>query len=227
MALIPQETSECNGNTVFGANDATQQKRPTDAWIVPSRDKNGSYCDPNDSRRSIPMNRFVLDENPQKAAMYHNDKHVVKMCLEEAQMLSTAHHMSFSGITEDFASRIYKATHVNHPCSIWVRQSEQNYLWALSLFESLCAEYTYRYGKVHKSFSLYPLLSQIPSHMPSIGLTPFPQAMPEYCKRQSSVEAYQAYYVLEKADIAKWTKREKPEWYSLSHLEEKKLQATK
>lgn len=36
------------------------------------------------------MNRFILDENPEKAAMYHNNKHVVKMILEEAQMLSTA-----------------------------------------------------------------------------------------------------------------------------------------
>ena len=163
------------------------------------------------------MNRFVLDENPEKAATYHNDKHVVKMILEEAQMLSTAHHLSFSGISEDFASQIYKPTHINHPCSVWVRQSEQNYLWALSLFASLCKEYSIRYGKVHKSFSLYPFLSVLPKNMPSNGLTPFPQAMPEYCKRPSSVEAYRVYYIMEKSSIAKWTKREKPDWWSEQH----------
>ena len=39
------------------------------------------------------MNRFVLDQDPLKAAAYHCDKHVVKMILEEAQMLSTAHRI--------------------------------------------------------------------------------------------------------------------------------------
>ena len=160
------------------------------------------------------MNRFVLDEDPAVAATYHNNKHVVKMILEEAQMLSTAHHLSFSGISEDFASRLYKPTHKNHPCSVWVRQSKQNYLWALSLFASLCKEYSHRYGKIHKSFSLYPLLSQIPENMPSTGLTPFPQAMPEYCKRPSSVEAYREYYIMEKFDIANWTNRDVPEWWN-------------
>lgn len=35
------------------------------------------------------MNIFVLDYNPQKAALYHCDKHVVKMILESAQILSS------------------------------------------------------------------------------------------------------------------------------------------
>lgn len=160
------------------------------------------------------MNRFILDVDPAQAAIEHNDKHVVKMILEEAQMLSTAHHLSFSGITEDFASRIYKPTHKNHPCAVWVRQSEQNYLWGLSLFAALCKEYSHRYGKIHKSFSLYPWLSQLPRHVPSIGLTPFPQAMPDHCKRDSSVEAYRVYYVIEKSGIAKWTNRPAPKWWN-------------
>ena len=37
------------------------------------------------------MNIFVLDEDPIKAAEYHCNKHVVKMILESAQMLSTVH----------------------------------------------------------------------------------------------------------------------------------------
>ena len=159
------------------------------------------------------MNRFILSDNPVEAAKFHNDKHVVKMILEEAQMLSTAHHLSFSGISEDFANRIYKPTHKNHPCSVWVRQSEQNYLWALSLFASLCKEYSHRYGKIHKSFSLYPFLSQLPKHLPSTGLTSFPQAMPEYCKNVDAVLAYRTYYLMEKTSIANWTKRPVPSWW--------------
>ena len=35
------------------------------------------------------MNIFILDPNPELAAIYHNDKHIVKMPLEMAQMLCT------------------------------------------------------------------------------------------------------------------------------------------
>ena len=39
------------------------------------------------------MNIFVLDRNPKTAAQLQCDKHVVKMIVESAQMLSTAHRM--------------------------------------------------------------------------------------------------------------------------------------
>ena len=39
------------------------------------------------------MNIFVLDRDPYKAAEMMCDKHVVKMILESAQMLSTAHRV--------------------------------------------------------------------------------------------------------------------------------------
>lgn len=39
------------------------------------------------------MNIFFLAPDPAEAAVFHCDKHVVKMVLESAQMLSTAHRM--------------------------------------------------------------------------------------------------------------------------------------
>ena len=39
------------------------------------------------------MNIFYLDEDVQKCAEYHVDRHVVKMILEYAQLLSTAHRV--------------------------------------------------------------------------------------------------------------------------------------
>ena len=39
------------------------------------------------------MNIFILDEDPVQAAQLQCDKHVVKMIVESAQMLSTAHRM--------------------------------------------------------------------------------------------------------------------------------------
>ena len=37
------------------------------------------------------MNIFFLDTDPKTSASYHCDKHVVKMIIESAQLLSTAH----------------------------------------------------------------------------------------------------------------------------------------
>ena len=39
------------------------------------------------------MNIFILDKDPVMAAQLQCDKHVVKMIVESAQMLSTAHRM--------------------------------------------------------------------------------------------------------------------------------------
>jgi hypothetical protein len=38
------------------------------------------------------MNIFYLNSDPKKAAVIQYNKHVVKMILESAQMLCTAHH---------------------------------------------------------------------------------------------------------------------------------------
>ena len=79
------------------------------------------------------MNIFYLDEKPLTAARMHCDKHVVKMIIESAQMLSTAHR-TLDG--NDYADRmnLYKATHKNHPANIWVRESAENYLCLYNLF---------------------------------------------------------------------------------------------
>jgi hypothetical protein len=91
------------------------------------------------------MNIFYLHSNPRTCAEMHVDKHCVKMILEYAQLLSTAHRVldgvpatghSRSGrkhttytLTNHYNNEIlYAATHINHPSAIWVRQSKQNYM---------------------------------------------------------------------------------------------------
>ena len=90
------------------------------------------------------MNIFFLDYDTKKCAKYHCDKHVVKMILETAQLLCGAHWVTGSEAP-------YKLSHKNHPCSIWVRESLSNYLYLCDLGLELCKEYTYRYGRTHKS----------------------------------------------------------------------------
>lgn len=180
------------------------------------------------------MNIFVLNENPTIAAREHCDKHVVKMILESAQMLSTAHRM-LDG-TEQIQVRngrknrvwfltdtvrekhLYQAVHMNHPCTIWTRESEWNYRWHYELFCSLCDEYTYRYGKVHTTDSkLRDHLRMLPYNIPDGKLTPFRLAMgsnPE-CMGPDPINSYRSFYkTKQKRFKMVWTKRPTPKWFT-------------
>ncbi len=153
------------------------------------------------------MNIFVLDNNPKKCAEYHNDKHVVKMILEQNQLLCGVHWMI--GNTAP-----YKLTHKNHPCSIWARECVENYLWLCDMTLELCKEYTYRYGKRHKSQDILNWCSTNIPDIPSKGnITPFALAMPDECKIGSAIDSYRAYYMMSKRELAAWKNRQKPEWY--------------
>ncbi len=98
------------------------------------------------------MNIFVIDYNPQKSAIYLDDKRVVKMIVESAQILSACLHIW--NVNE---SGIYKLTHKNHPCVKWASYSIKHYSWLFDHFVALCDEYTTRYGKKHKSSNLIPI----------------------------------------------------------------------
>lgn len=151
------------------------------------------------------MNIFVLDRNPKLAAQMQCDKHVVKMILETAQMLCTVAHAN--GFNAP-----YRATHKNHPCTLWASKSKQNWDWLIEHGIALCCEYTKRYGKIHKSQQHIEWCRSLPIGLPAIGLTPFAQAMPQQYKHSCPVVAYRAYYHGEKASFAKW-KTKKPKWW--------------
>lgn len=162
------------------------------------------------------MNIFILDEDVKTCAQYHCDKHVVKMVLETAQLLSSAHRL-LDGNERGDELGLYKVTHVNHPCSIWVRTSSANYAWAHKLLQQLVEEYTRRYGRVHKveSSGLLGALSVPPRRLPKGELSKFPQAMPEQYRSTDPVSAYRSYYVAEKARFARWKLGNQPEWFQV------------
>lgn len=156
------------------------------------------------------MNIFYLDTNPGFAAQYHNDKHVVKMILETAQLLSTAHHE----LSQTPPEGIYKPTHKNHPCAIWVRSSSFHYRWAFDLFVDLLNEYEHRYLKIHATTRLVAPLYATPVAIPTAGWSDPPQCMPDDCKVENDpVAAYRNYYMKHKSDLAKWKNRSVPYWY--------------
>jgi hypothetical protein len=170
------------------------------------------------------MNIFYLDRDPVIAAQMMCDKHVVKMILESAQMLSTAHRV-LDG--DEYANEmgLYKLAHKNHPSTIWVRTSSENYRWLFNHYDALMQEYTYRYDKTHATSRLRDALNKTPDNIPSTQYpnTDPPQCMPEECKGEDTVLAYQTYYIIEKSSFAKWKRREIPEWFNEknSNLESK------
>ena len=158
------------------------------------------------------MNIFYLHTDPRVAARYHNDKQVVKMILESAQMLSTAHRE----LDDDVDDILYRSTHKNHPSTKWARENITNYMWLYFLFEALCDEYTHRYGKVHLTDKkLRNILQHNPKNIsPDSSFIQPPQCMPdEYKIEGNSVKAYRNYYMGEKSGFAKWSKRRKPLWW--------------
>jgi len=152
------------------------------------------------------VNIFILSTDPIEAAVAQCNAHVIKMIVETAQLLSAAHPA---------ATAPYKHTHVNHPCAKWTRASQGNYAWLARHGHALCAEYTKRYGRVHKTQAVLEWLSTHPADIPSLGLSPFAIAIkdPTY-HRDDPVEAYRAYYIGEKKRFARWAPRgTAPSWW--------------
>jgi len=151
------------------------------------------------------LNIFVLDRDPKIAATMACDKHVVKMVLETAQMLCTV-------VSHQGHDAPYRATHAKHPCTIWAAQTQANWNWLTAHGRALCAEYTKRYDKVHKSQSVIEYCGHLKLDFESHQLTPFAQAMPPQYKDDCVVTAYRNYYRGEKAGFATW-KTQTPDWW--------------
>ncbi len=152
------------------------------------------------------MNIFFLDKNPRVAARKQCDKHVVKMVLESAQMLSTVAHKHKYVNTPG----IYKPAYDNHPMTLWVGDNKNNYLWLCEHGLELAKEYTKRYGKVHKSEALIQILHDLCKSWFTFGggecdsklITTPPLCMPDEFKvHDDFVKCYKEYY---KNKILSW-----------------------
>lgn len=176
------------------------------------------------------MNIFYVDTCPVKAAQSLVDKHCVKMILESAQLLSTAHRIldgtEYEGRTQtgrkvrrwflpderEFV--IYTATHINHPSAVWARTSVENYNWLVDHFFALMAEYNHRYDKHHKCFGEISYLLQSPPHnLRDYDMTEMPSCMDDkYKVSDDPIENYRNYYIKGKSHMFNWKNRNPPHW---------------
>lgn len=192
------------------------------------------------------MNIFYLDSDPKICAQMHCDKHVVKMIIEYAQLLSTAHRVidgeEYTDLTAngrrikrwrmddaDSEMNLYKASHINHPSAIWVREDEQHYRWLFIMWTELLDEYTHRYGKIHACARLMSTLSKPPKNIKyGNGFFAPTPAMPQDLKivaknpiagrKYDVLASYKNYYIKDKARFAKWKNRAVPNWFTQTQL---------
>jgi hypothetical protein len=185
------------------------------------------------------MNVFYLDPTPGECAMMHNDKHVNKMIIEYAQILSTNHRLLDGNLVletrmsektgrpykvktyrldDERDNILYKACHFNHPSTVWARQNAANYKWLYQLWYALSQEYRYRYNKIHLTYEkLYRHLPSLPNNIPEGEFFEPPPAMgkfPECIVEGDSIASYRNYYKVAKSHFNIWTARPTPEWYA-------------
>lgn len=164
------------------------------------------------------MNIFYLHEDPITSAEAMTNKHVCKMILESAQMLSTAHRMLDGTQTVSIKNnrsrkywqhptlddQLYQATHYNHPSNVWIRESMYNYVWLYIHFCALCNEYSDRYGKTHSTETkLRQILSQLPKNIPNVEMTPVKVAITDtqWHVPNDPIQSYRNYYIGEKLHL--------------------------
>ena len=186
------------------------------------------------------MNIFYLDDDPVLAAQQHCDRHVVKMILETAQILSTVWHNAAAAgadnglVTLDWVppdeatppqelkwlraelcgQRIYKPTHRNHPAVVWASMYGGNYAWLYKLGMALLDEYTYRYGRIHACLPVLRTLELLP---PALLATADVYCdgysiMDDQYKKQDVINSYRNYYLKAKEHILIYTRRTPPAW---------------
>lgn len=180
------------------------------------------------------MNIFYLSNSTKECAQFHVDRHVTKMCIEYAQLLSTAHRLLDGTeyyektsnnrkikrwlLHDEKEQLLMKSTHPSHPSAVWCRQSKTNYEWLYNLWTDLLNEYTYRYGKTHACSRLIDVLRESPKNIPDTNFTEPTPAMPDDVKVSGdSIQSYKNYYIRNKTHLASWkgkvNSRSVPSWF--------------
>lgn len=191
------------------------------------------------------MNIFALSRNPHDASIQMIDKHIIKMPTESCQMLHTNalyfDYIEHFGLEptlkqlkqfhKDIGSNLMKPAMLNHPSTIWARETIHNYRWLFEHAKALCSEYTIRYGKIHGSEvrildvayvvhddSNWQLATPVTIAMDDKYRLPIESRQTFANKWEFVIMSYRNYYLEGKWRIASWTKRDRPLWWPINHI---------
>ena len=191
------------------------------------------------------MNIFALSECPVESAQQMIDKLIVKMPTESCQMLHTnilyMYYVSefnsepslkeLKAFHKAIKSHLMKPAMLNHPSTIWARESLDNFNWLLAHGKALCEEYSFRYSKRHGSHDRIRDVDDygklLRSHnFPCEELTPVSIAMDDKYKLNPNGSnhswgfvtiQYRHYYIEGKWRFASWKKNRTPKWWPNDH----------
>lgn len=99
------------------------------------------------------MNIFMTHPSPVQSARWLDDVRVNKMLTESCQLLSTAIRIC-SRDDPSLCRGIYKTTHKNHGCAVWVRSGRDNYIWLATHAMELYCLYNQKNNRVHASLAV-------------------------------------------------------------------------
>lgn len=161
------------------------------------------------------MNIFATDVDPTKSAQDHCDNHVVKMVLESTQLLNNLYYGSSKQL-----NAVYKFTHLDHPCTKWLKSSKLHFEWLTNHAQALCEQYRLRYLKTHKC---QQVIAQIISDSEVFSFDmgndfKLPKVVPDIYQVESPVDSYRS-FIIDAKPFAKWNKGiSKPYWYTYQNI---------
>lgn len=148
------------------------------------------------------MQILVLSYDICQNAAFHPDAHVIKLCIEAAQIASAVHWLN-----GDVAP--YRLTHRHHPLVQWA-QTTGNYDYVVRYGLALAREYAYRFGRVHLSEEK---LLWLDANRPVLSDEPW---SPLFCANHEYdgdvASSYRSYLIARKSHVFRWTRRTMPVW---------------
>jgi hypothetical protein len=176
------------------------------------------------------MNIFVTDDDPIVSTYNLCDQHVrSKMQIEGAIMLAHAFpqevldHPSTPRTSTGKPRRRGKG-YFNHQCSIWARETKDNFKWLVDHTLEMFTERMYRWPESNehftKTFIEWCGKNIHNTIMSKTGLTSYAVAISDDCDCRrvkdfdnlSTIDKYREYIRHDK-DFATWTLRWRPTWY--------------
>mgnify|MGYP005996525061 FL=1 len=189
------------------------------------------------------MNIFALSKDPVESAQEMINKHITKMPTETCQMLHTNGLFNeyverygkepslrqLKNYHEEIESTLMKPAMLNHPSTIWARQSIHNTMWLFEHGIALCKEFEFRYGKEHGSYSRM-LQTPMEYDADSTLATPVSIAMADVYRIDNEysehcweyvIDSYRHYYLEGKWKFADWRNERMPNWWPKNHRKNK------
>lgn len=169
------------------------------------------------------MNIFITDKNIDKIAENYADQHIWTSLNEIPLMLACAYHLEVL-LSQEVGNRTFREATLqssikNDPCSLWVRQSKENYQFAIELWYKLEFQSILRFdaGRHRYLKFIHWCKHNLPNNFISTGLTLFPgffnqnsEAKKMQEKGVDDIIALYRLYYKEKKHLT-W-KKEKPAW---------------